>query len=92
MAKAKAKPAQEVRLPTSYEAVGLRIQKIINSPAAQKLKSATVSKLPGAVDRGLGWSSGGIRRCGGRDPGASGRRQRRDLVGCAERRLIKTND
>ena len=47
MAKAKAKPAQEVRPPTSYEAVGLRIQKIINSPAAQKLKSATVSKLPG---------------------------------------------
>ena len=47
MAKAKVKPAQEVRLPTPYEAVGLRIQKIINSPAAQKLKSATVSKLPG---------------------------------------------
>lgn len=47
MAKAKAKPAQEVRLPTPFEAVGLRIQKIINSPAAQKLKSATVSKLPG---------------------------------------------
>lgn len=47
MAKAKVKPAQEVRLPTSYEAVGLRIQKILNSPAAQKLKSATVIKLPG---------------------------------------------
>lgn len=47
MAKAKVKPAQEVRLPTPFEAVGLRIQKIINSPAAQKLKSATVSKLPG---------------------------------------------
>ena len=47
MAKAKVKPAQEVRLPTPYEAVGLRIQKIINSPAAQKLKSATVSKLAG---------------------------------------------
>jgi hypothetical protein len=47
MAKAKIKPAQEVRLPSPYEAVGLRIQKIINSPAAQKLKLATVSKLPG---------------------------------------------
>ena len=46
MAKAKVKPAQEVRLPTPNEAVGLRIQKIISSPAAQKLKSATVSKLP----------------------------------------------
>lgn len=47
MAKAKVKPAQEARPPTPFEAVGLRIQKIINSPAAQKLKSATVSKLPG---------------------------------------------
>lgn len=47
MAKAKKAPAQEVRLPTPFEAIGLRIQKIINSPAAQKLKSATVSKLPG---------------------------------------------
>lgn len=47
MAKAKVKPAQEVRQPTPFEVVGLRIQKIINSPAAQKLKSATVSKLPG---------------------------------------------
>lgn len=47
MAKAKVKPAQEVRLPTPFEAVGLRIQKAINSPAAQKSKSVTVSKLPG---------------------------------------------
>lgn len=47
MAKAKKAPTQEVRLPTPFEAVGLRIQKAINSPAAQKLKSVTVSKLPG---------------------------------------------
>ena len=33
--------------PTDCELVGLRIQRINSSPAAQKLKSATVSKLPG---------------------------------------------
>ena len=33
-------------LPTDYELVGLHIQKVINSPSAQKLKSATVSSLP----------------------------------------------
>lgn len=46
MAKVKSKPASAPRLPSPYELVGLRIQKIINSPSAQKLKSATVSRLP----------------------------------------------
>lgn len=46
MAKAKSKPAPAPRLPSPYELVGLRIQKIINSPGAQKAKSVTVTKLP----------------------------------------------
>ena len=44
---AKAKKAPTPPKPASpYELVGLRIQKVINSPGAQKLKLATVSRLP----------------------------------------------
>lgn len=35
-----------VKLPSSYELMGARIQKIINSPAAQKARSALLLRLP----------------------------------------------
>lgn len=40
---AKAKPAT-VKLPSAYELLGARIQKIINSPGAQKAKAALIFK------------------------------------------------
>ena len=45
MAKAKKAPALP-KPPSPYELVGLRVLKIINSPSAQKAKSATVTRLP----------------------------------------------
>lgn len=47
---AKPKPAskpQTPALPTSYEMLGMRIQKIINSTSAQTSKSALLERLPG---------------------------------------------
>lgn len=40
----KATPAPKA--PSSYELMGARIQKIINSPAAQKAKHALLHRLP----------------------------------------------
>lgn len=34
------------RAPSSYELLGIRVQKIINSPAAQKSKAALLHRLP----------------------------------------------
>lgn len=47
---AKPKPAskpQTAALPTSYEMLGMRIQKIINSTGAQTSKSALLERRPG---------------------------------------------
>lgn len=47
---AKPKPAskpQTTALPTSYEMLGMRIQKIINSTGAQTSKSALLERRPG---------------------------------------------
>lgn len=47
---AKPKPAskpQTPALPTSYEMLGMRIQKIINSTGAQTSKSALLERRPG---------------------------------------------
>ncbi|HEX8595378.1 MAG TPA: DUF1654 domain-containing protein [Pseudomonas sp.] len=41
---AKAKPA--LKVPTSYELLGMRIQKSINNPRAQISKSALLERLP----------------------------------------------
>lgn len=43
-----AKPAKKtaVRQPSSYELMGARIQKIINSPRAQQARDVTVHRLP----------------------------------------------
>lgn len=46
MAKASATP----RPPTSYELLGIRLQKAINNPMAQKRKSALLERLPGDLD------------------------------------------
>ena len=49
---AKPKPAskpQTPALPTSYEMLGMRIQKIINSTGAQTSKSALLERRPGDV-------------------------------------------
>ncbi|WP_447590106.1 DUF1654 domain-containing protein [Aquipseudomonas campi] len=46
---AKGKP-QAQRVPTSYELLGARIQRVINSPAAQKSRSAALIKEPGDTD------------------------------------------
>ena len=37
-------------LPTSYERMGVRVQKIINSPTAQKAKSALIFRLPDEIE------------------------------------------
>ena len=39
-----------VKLPSSYELLAQRVQKIINSPNAQKAKAALISKLPDDSD------------------------------------------
>ena len=39
-----------LKLPSSYELLAQRVQKIINSPNAQKAKAALISKLPDASD------------------------------------------
>ncbi len=44
MAKSK---QQAPALPTSFDILGARIQKIINSPTAQKNRIAVISKAPG---------------------------------------------
>lgn len=44
--KTKTKAADTPRPPTPMEIIGARVQKIINSPAAQKAKSATIYKAP----------------------------------------------
>ncbi|TKD30009.1 DUF1654 domain-containing protein [Azotobacter chroococcum] len=43
-----AKPTKKttVRQPSSYELMGARIQKIINSPKAQQARDVTVHRLP----------------------------------------------
>ncbi|KFE51324.1 DUF1654 domain-containing protein [Pseudomonas syringae] len=46
MAKQSAAPA----LPSSYERMGVRVQKIINSPTAQKAKAALIFRLPDEVE------------------------------------------
>jgi hypothetical protein len=45
MAKAKKAPTPP-KAPSPYELVGLRVLKIINSPSAQKAKSAILTRLP----------------------------------------------
>lgn len=37
-------------LPSPYERMGIRIQKIINSPAAQKSRSALIFRLPDELE------------------------------------------
>ncbi len=39
-----------VKLPSPYELLAERVQKIINSPNAQKAKAALISKLPDDSD------------------------------------------
>ncbi len=39
-----------VKLPSPYELLAQRVQKIINSPNAQKAKAALISKLPDDSD------------------------------------------
>lgn len=41
-----AKAAAKSRVPTSYEVLGMRLQKAINEPAAQKRKYAVLERLP----------------------------------------------
>ncbi|QQE90242.1 DUF1654 domain-containing protein [Azotobacter chroococcum] len=43
-----AKPVKKtaVRQPSSYELMGARIQKIINSPKAQQARDVTIQRLP----------------------------------------------
>jgi len=53
MAKAKKEPAS-ITPPSSFELMGLRVQKIINSPAAQKAKEATLFRSPDEPEDG--WS------------------------------------
>lgn len=45
MAKAKKAPAPPTP-PSAYELMGIRVQKIINSPAAQKARKATLYRSP----------------------------------------------
>jgi hypothetical protein len=40
-----AKPAAAARTPTSYEMLGMRLQKAINNPLAQKRKYAVLERL-----------------------------------------------
>jgi hypothetical protein len=51
MAKAKKEPASPTP-PSPYELMGLRVQKIINSPAAQKAKEATIFRSPDEPEDG----------------------------------------
>lgn len=44
------KSAATVSPPSSYERLGLRIQKIINSPAAQKARSALLMRQPDELE------------------------------------------
>ena len=44
--KTKSKPAETPRPPTPMEVIGMRVQKIINSPAAQKAQAAVIYKTP----------------------------------------------
>lgn len=37
-------------LPSSYERLGVRVQKIINSPTAQKAKAALIIRLPDEIE------------------------------------------
>lgn len=37
-------------LPSSYERLGVRVQKIINSPTAQKAKAALIFRLPDEIE------------------------------------------
>jgi hypothetical protein len=48
-----AKKAAPPRPPSSYEVLGTRLQRAINSPAAQKSKSALLVRLP--EDRADDW-------------------------------------
>jgi hypothetical protein len=48
-----AKKAAAPRLPDSYELLGMRLQRAINSPAAQRAKSALLERLPD--DRADDW-------------------------------------
>lgn len=41
-----AKTTSATKAPSAYELMGARIQKIINSPAAQKTKHALLHRLP----------------------------------------------
>ncbi|XFB06212.1 DUF1654 domain-containing protein, partial [Azotobacter salinestris] len=43
---AKSAKKYAVRQPSSYELMGARIQKIINSPKAQQARDVTVHRLP----------------------------------------------
>ncbi|GAB7529063.1 DUF1654 domain-containing protein [Pseudomonas sp. 3A(2025)] len=44
------KSAATVSPPSSYERLGLRIQKIINAPAAQKARSALLMRQPDELE------------------------------------------
>lgn len=44
------KSAATVSPPSSYERLGMRIQKIINSPAAQKARSALLMRQPDELE------------------------------------------
>lgn len=48
-----AKKPETPRPPTSYELLGMRLQRAINSPAAQKSKTALLERLPS--DRAEDW-------------------------------------
>lgn len=43
-------PAATPSLPGSYERLGVRVQKIINSPTAQKAKAALIFRLPDELE------------------------------------------
>lgn len=45
-----AKQAAAPSLPSSYERLGVRVQKIINSQSAQKAKAALIFRLPDEVE------------------------------------------
>lgn len=44
------KSAATPSMPSSYERLGIRVQKIINSPTAQKAKAALVFRLPDELE------------------------------------------
>ncbi len=45
-----AKQSAAASLPSAYERMGVRVQKIINSPTAQKAKAALIFRLPDEVE------------------------------------------